>query len=459
MNYTGVKAMTIEVPVTALLRQWRAGDDAAFGELLPLVYAELRRLARGQLRGERRGHTLPPPRWSTRPTCGWLGQADVDWQDRAHFLAVAARLMRRILVDHARAPRAPRKRGGGVARVACSRTSRAARPDVDLLALDRRRSIELAAAGRARRRGWWSCASSAACRSRRRPRCSASPPPPCTDDWTRRPGLALRRALEGDSLDRDRGERPLAAREELFAAAVERPAAERGQAFLAARAAADRELRGEVEALLGARPRAGAFLEPRRTRRGSGGAAATADAHRWPPRWGPTGSCACWAAAAWARSTSARARRRRVPEAGGDQAAPPRHGRATRCWPASAPSGRSWPRLDHPDIAQLLDGGTTERRPALLRDGARRGRAASTATATRERLVRRRAPAALPAGVRGGAVRAPEPGRPPRPQAGQHPGDGRRHAQAARLRHRQAARSRELYAHGGDAHGSRRSGP
>src|SRR5262245_30689189 len=126
--------MAIEVPVTVLLRQWRAGDEAAFGELLPQVYAELRRLARGQLRGERRGHTLAPTALVHEACLRLLGARPVDWHDRAHFLAVAATLMRRILVSYARRHRAA-KRGGGVAVTLCEEHAQAAGRDVDLIAL------------------------------------------------------------------------------------------------------------------------------------------------------------------------------------------------------------------------------------------------------------------------------------------------------------------------------------
>jgi RNA polymerase sigma factor (TIGR02999 family) len=101
--------------VTRLLHRWRDGDATALDELTPLLYDELRRLASGQLRGERRDHTLQATEVVHEAFVRLVG-ADVPWQDRAHFLAVAASTMRRLLVDHARG-RARQKRGSGLARV------------------------------------------------------------------------------------------------------------------------------------------------------------------------------------------------------------------------------------------------------------------------------------------------------------------------------------------------------
>jgi RNA polymerase sigma factor (TIGR02999 family) len=98
------------------------------------VYAELRRLARGQLRGERRGHTLAPTALVHEACLRLLGERRIDWQDRAHFLAVTANLMRRILVSYARRHRAA-KRGGGAAVTLHDDDARAEGRDVDLIAL------------------------------------------------------------------------------------------------------------------------------------------------------------------------------------------------------------------------------------------------------------------------------------------------------------------------------------
>ena len=102
--------------VTVLLRAWRDGNDAALEQLIPLVEAELRRLASHYMTRERRGHTLQTTALVNEAFLRLTGARKVRWQDRAHFLAVTARLMRRVLVDHARS-RAFRKRGGGVERV------------------------------------------------------------------------------------------------------------------------------------------------------------------------------------------------------------------------------------------------------------------------------------------------------------------------------------------------------
>ena len=108
------KTMTA-TDVTHLLHRWRRGDSEALEELTPLLYDELRRLASGQLWRERRNHTLQATEVVHEAFVRLIG-SDVPWQDRAHFLAVAARTMRRLLVDHAR-NRSREKRGGDLARV------------------------------------------------------------------------------------------------------------------------------------------------------------------------------------------------------------------------------------------------------------------------------------------------------------------------------------------------------
>jgi RNA polymerase sigma factor (TIGR02999 family) len=96
--------------VTRLLQAWRAGDETARDRLMPYIYDDLRRRAAGHLRRERRGHTLRPTDLVHDTYLRLLGQ-DPGWQNREHLLAVASRLMRRLLVDHARR-RAALKRGG-----------------------------------------------------------------------------------------------------------------------------------------------------------------------------------------------------------------------------------------------------------------------------------------------------------------------------------------------------------
>jgi RNA polymerase sigma factor (TIGR02999 family) len=123
--------------VTALLRAWGDGDDAALEQLTPLVEAELRRLARAYMARERRDHTLQATALVNEAFLRLTEARRVRWQDRAHFLGISARLMRRVLVDHARA-RGYRKRGGGAERVTLVE-SLVASPEValDVVALDR----------------------------------------------------------------------------------------------------------------------------------------------------------------------------------------------------------------------------------------------------------------------------------------------------------------------------------
>jgi len=98
--------------VTNLLIELKNGNRDAESRLMPLVYGELRRLAGLYMRGERPGHTLQATALVHEAYLRLVGYEDVDWQNRAHFFGVAANLMRRILVDHARAKQA-KKRGGG----------------------------------------------------------------------------------------------------------------------------------------------------------------------------------------------------------------------------------------------------------------------------------------------------------------------------------------------------------
>lgn len=98
--------------VTTLLNRWRSGDETALDDLTPLVYDDLRRIAGRFLRSERSGHTLQTTALVNEAFVKLVG-ADVPFEDRVHFLAVAARIMRHILTDHARS-RASRKRGGGL---------------------------------------------------------------------------------------------------------------------------------------------------------------------------------------------------------------------------------------------------------------------------------------------------------------------------------------------------------
>jgi RNA polymerase sigma factor (TIGR02999 family) len=121
--------------VSGLLRAWGDGDRAALDRLTPIVYEELRRLARHYMKGERPGHSLQTTALVNEAYMRLVDYKSMRWQNRAHFFAVSSQLMRRILVDHAR--RHNLKRGGGIQHVSLEETAmvggdRAA----DLLALD-----------------------------------------------------------------------------------------------------------------------------------------------------------------------------------------------------------------------------------------------------------------------------------------------------------------------------------
>ena len=122
--------------VTRLLLEWKRGDAAALDRLLPLIYAELRRIASRHLRRERLGHTLQPTALVHEAYLKLVQATELEWRDRAHFFAVAARVMRQILVDHARARQAG-KRGGALRKVSIEDVAApGVTADVDLLALD-----------------------------------------------------------------------------------------------------------------------------------------------------------------------------------------------------------------------------------------------------------------------------------------------------------------------------------
>lgn len=124
--------------VTHLLAAWTRGDARALEALVPLLYAELRRIAERQLDRERPDHTLQPTALVHEAFLRLVDQQSVAWQGRAHFFGVAARLMRNVLVDHARG-RGAQKRGGDVTRVAFDEALLervAADPAAEVLALD-----------------------------------------------------------------------------------------------------------------------------------------------------------------------------------------------------------------------------------------------------------------------------------------------------------------------------------
>ena len=121
--------------ISALLRAWSDGDQRALDGLTPIVYEELRRLAHRYMEGERRGHTLQTTALVNEAYMRLVGYNRMRWQDRAHFFAVSAQVMRRILVDHAR--RHNVKRGAGVQHVDLDEAAVVARDrTADLVALD-----------------------------------------------------------------------------------------------------------------------------------------------------------------------------------------------------------------------------------------------------------------------------------------------------------------------------------
>jgi len=122
--------------ITQLLQAWSSGDRAALDRLIPLVYDELRRLAHSHMRRERAGHILQTTALVNEAYLQLVDAGKVNWHDRTHFFAIAARLMRQILVRSARSRNA-QKRGGKVRRVSLSNSAVfAASPDADLIGLD-----------------------------------------------------------------------------------------------------------------------------------------------------------------------------------------------------------------------------------------------------------------------------------------------------------------------------------
>jgi RNA polymerase sigma factor (TIGR02999 family) len=123
--------------VTELLRAWSDGDDGALEQLVPLVEVELRRLARGYMARERPDHTLQTTALVNEAFVRLTDARQIRWQDRAHFLGISARLMRRVLVDYARR-RGFHKRGGDAQRVTLQDDLvRTPDPAFDVVALDR----------------------------------------------------------------------------------------------------------------------------------------------------------------------------------------------------------------------------------------------------------------------------------------------------------------------------------
>jgi RNA polymerase sigma-70 factor, ECF subfamily len=122
--------------ITQLLVDWSKGDQKALDKLMPLVYSELRRQAANYLRRERPGHTLQPTALVNEAYLKLVDQRNAKWQNRAQFFGVAAQLMRRILVDHARAHQAEKRGGSDQQRLSITSAGALAKePALDLLAL------------------------------------------------------------------------------------------------------------------------------------------------------------------------------------------------------------------------------------------------------------------------------------------------------------------------------------
>jgi RNA polymerase sigma factor (TIGR02999 family) len=123
--------------ITQLLIDWGKGDQAALERLMPLVYSELRRLASNYLRRERAEHTLQPTALVNEAYLKLVDQRSAKWQNRAQFFGIAAQLMRRILVDHARQHQAAKRGGSEQRRISITSAERVVeQPEVDLLALN-----------------------------------------------------------------------------------------------------------------------------------------------------------------------------------------------------------------------------------------------------------------------------------------------------------------------------------
>ena len=127
--------MSADRDITGLLDDWSRGDRHALDRLLPVIYAELRRIAVRQLRHERDGHTLQPTALVHEAYLRLVEQRSAGWQNRAHFFGVAARVMRRVLVDHARRHTA-KKRGDGAQRVPLEDIAAQPPDHIPVLALD-----------------------------------------------------------------------------------------------------------------------------------------------------------------------------------------------------------------------------------------------------------------------------------------------------------------------------------
>jgi RNA polymerase sigma-70 factor, ECF subfamily len=122
--------------VSQLLKDWGQGDESALDKLIPLVYEELRKIAHYQMARERAGHTLQTTALVNEVYLRLIGGAEIPWQDKAHFMALSAQLMRRVLVDHARG-RGRAKRGGAIQKLSLDESlAMPVGPDADIARLD-----------------------------------------------------------------------------------------------------------------------------------------------------------------------------------------------------------------------------------------------------------------------------------------------------------------------------------
>jgi RNA polymerase sigma-70 factor (ECF subfamily) len=122
--------------VTVLLRAWREGDETALDALMPLVHDELRRIARRCLHGERANHSVQATALVNEAFLRLVDVQHLDWQNRTHFLAMSARLMRRVLVDLARTRRADKRGGGAIHVTFDDATIGGVAPEPDVIRLD-----------------------------------------------------------------------------------------------------------------------------------------------------------------------------------------------------------------------------------------------------------------------------------------------------------------------------------
>ena len=122
--------------ITALLQKWNAGEVSSIDQLTPLVYTELRKLAHRQLRRERPGHSLQSADLVHEAYLRLVDQKKANWHDRAHFCAVSGQIIRRILVDHARARQRAKRGGGAQTMVLDESICLPGQPDLEIIALD-----------------------------------------------------------------------------------------------------------------------------------------------------------------------------------------------------------------------------------------------------------------------------------------------------------------------------------